>query len=601
MSFQRLLQLIQNGEPVAAGTPNRPISQIHQNAMYLWDIINAASLGSTVYAREITIEPEVQEGMPLYYNVTNQRFERALAQMETDPDTGLLMPAASSQVWGICAVKHNDTLCDMLLFGYDDIDISAAVDGDVVPGLYYLSGTVPGGLVRQRPPVSVPVLQARDSGFVYVHPKFVDFLESHRHYRFELETSPAGDHVPPTPGERHEITNPDPDLPGWLPADHSVFEGLAPTGAAFGYNLEEDSQLRNAWPPLPVNQSYMEWDKGEDPDEGYEGVPLGPGGLCILDRNGIWWMSDCWGDVPWPKNLDTTAIDSISESEPGPLECPRDVNMSLVVWFTKLTFGTDAIVTSLRSIDDRIKIYCRDTTIEGGVGDLDIDLDLALMLGDNDRTGYLAVKDFDDEGKLHRGPVTSGLIAGTPNVQLASEFQTVDESENTVHHGKTTVAVVESGQRELRAQLVHLLHATEEHYPALYLGFPNQDRSQFVVRFEIPTDVPVTSTLAYRARIIGRVAGGLPPLTVEYLRVERPPDGLNTPIDVGGTYTEIDMDTTATLTDSDQAVEALSDAFSIAPGDDVYIRVTRDADDAEDGYAGEMGIMSQVGVLTIGS
>ena len=80
-----------------------------------------------------------------------------------------------------------------------------------------------------------------------------------------------------------------------------------------------------------------------------------------------------------------------------------------------------------------------------------------------------------------------------------------------------------------------------------------------------------------------------------------PPDGLNDPIDIGGTYTTITMDTDGTLTDADQAIEALSESFAIDPGDDVYIRVTRDADDVADGYAGEMGIMSQVGVLTIGS
>jgi len=603
MSLERLIKLVRPNEPVVAGTPNRPIGQLHQNIEYLWEVISAAALGSTVYAREVTIESAVQVGMPVYFHTASQEFKRALANVSNDLETGLLTTAASSQVWGICAIKHNATLADLLLFGYDDIDISAAVDGDVDPGTYYLSAASPGMLTTARPPVTVPVLRARDGGYVFVNPQFIDFLDTHRHYRFELTCAPAGAHSPPDPGNRHSIEAPNGAWPGWLPADHASFEGLAPSNAVFGYNLAAHAALRNIWPPVPVQNVYLEWDKAVDPEEGYNGVPLGPGGLAVIDRNGIWWLSDCWGDVPWPRNLTTDAsTESASEevNDDFPPECPRDPSMSLVLWFTKLQFATDSMVTSLVSLDDRLKIYCAGSTDVASTGDLEIDLELNLTMGDDNKVGYLAMKELEEAtGKIHRGPVTSGLYAGSSNVTLLGQATTTWQNK-TVHHGHTKISVTESTSRELRPQLIRLMGATEEHFPALYLGLPNDNLSRFVARFVVPTDVDAGSLFAYRATVLGRSAGTLPPLTVEYNIVNRPTDGLDTPVDVDESYTALTFDPTGAVA-ANQAVEATSSTFAITPGDEVFIRVTRDPSDDLDGYSGECGIMQQTGVLSAAS
>ena len=55
------------------------------------------------------------------------------------------------------------------------------------------------------------------------------------------------------------------------------------------------------------------------------------------------------------------------------------------------------------------------------------------------------------------------------------------------------------------------------------------------------------------------------------------------------------MTTVATLAGANEAVEALSAAFSVTPGDIVYVKLERNP---ADGYSGELGIMQQVGVLT---
>jgi hypothetical protein len=357
MPFEDFLRLIRTGEPVTAGVTNRAPAQIDRNVRYLWDVVQAAGIGSTVYARKVTVEAGAVPSVPVYYNGTTQRFERALAVASADPTTGVVETAASSHVFGLVTFKHNATLADVLLFGYAELDLSAAVAGTVVSGLYYLSGVTAGRLVRQRPPVSVPVCRVAGTR-VFVNPQLVDFLDRHTHYRFPLTCLPAGDHTPPVGGGRHVITNPDTDLPGWLPADHASFAGKAPAGAAFGYNFAAHSALANAWPPLPVSQSYLEWSKGLDGDVGFTGVP---GDLCVVNKDGLWWMSDCYGDVPWPAFWDTTPGTGSSLTEVLG-ECPRDLYMELVLWFAKVNFATDnAVVTSLRSLDDRLLVRCADS------------------------------------------------------------------------------------------------------------------------------------------------------------------------------------------------------------------------------------------------
>ena len=65
MSLERFIKFIKEGEPVSPGTPNRPLRQLDQNIQYLWDVIQAANLGSTVYARQMTVDSTVELGMPV--------------------------------------------------------------------------------------------------------------------------------------------------------------------------------------------------------------------------------------------------------------------------------------------------------------------------------------------------------------------------------------------------------------------------------------------------------------------------------------------------------------------------------------------------------
>lgn len=601
MSWDRFIKLIKEGEPVSPGTPNRPLQQLDQNLRYLWDIIQAAALGSTVYARSQTIDSTLEVGQPVYFNAANARFEPAYAAAVSDQATGYLVVPDQAQVWGIVANKLHANLADILLFGYAQIDIAQAIgsevnlDGSVPAGTWYLSGQSVGKLTRQLPPVTIPVCKTDASGGVYVNPKFVDFLENHRHYVFPLLMYPAGDVTPPVPGGTHVITNPDSASQGWLPANDAIFNGLAPVGAKFGYNLSQDSQLRNLYPPVPLQSACVVMQRPSIYDTTGEHRWYGQQlmeDLVVVDRNGIWWMSDCYDEVPWPTDLDTASVSSESYAPCDPL----GREYALKLYYTRVGFATDnSTVTSLRSLDERLVITCAGQPTEATTGDLEIDLDLQFMIGQLNKTGFQVIKAFNTStNTFDFGPVCEGIYANSNNVILEGTSQTLDGKQ--VFQGPVGIGVLSSDTQELPSQLVRLDGVTEENYPVLYLGMPNDITTNYVVKFEVPGDAPV-SNFQLRLRILGRAAGTLPQLTVSYYTSSRPPDGLITPVNVTQAYTSLTIATVATV-GANQAVEALSDGFQVQPGDIVYILVQRTPADPGDAYAGEMGVMQQVGVLT---
>jgi len=602
MSWERFIKLIKEGEPVSPGTANRPLQQLDQNFRYLWEVIQAASLGSTVYARAQTVISTLEVGQPVYFNATTSQFEPAYAAAVSDQATGYLVVPDQAQVWGIVAQKLNATLADILLFGYAKIDIAQAIgtevnqDGSVPAGTWYLSGQSVGRLTKQLPPVTIPVCKTDNSGGVYVNPRFVDFLENHRHYVFPLLMYPAGDVSPPLPGGTHVITNPDENLPGWLPANDPVFDGLAPVGAKFGYNLSQDDQLRNLYPPVPLQSACAIMQRPSVYDTVSEHRWYGQqlmSDLIVIDRNGIWWMSDCYDEVPWPTTLDTASPSSVSYSECDPLGAEYELKL----YYTRVGFATDnSTVTSLRSLDPRLVITCAGQPDPATTGDLEIDLDLSFMVGAPNQSGFQVIKSFNPTTNTFRfGPVCEGVYATSSNVLLTGTSQTIGGEQ--VFQGPVGIGVLSSDTQELSSQLVRLDGVTEENYPVLYLGMPDDVTTSYVVKFEVPSDAPASSNFQLRLRILGRAAGTLPQLTVAYYKAGRPPAGLATPVNVTQSYTNLTILTVATL-GANQAVEATSQTFAVNPGDIVYIQVQRTPNDPGDAYSGELGIMQQVGILT---
>lgn len=598
MSLKSRIQFIMENEAVAPGTPNRPLSQLDQNLNYLWELIQASQLGTTVYARQRVIDNTLVVGTPVYFNKDTQRFEAAYVNVITDSVTGSLIVPEYAQVWGILAAKTATAVGDILLFGYADIDIASATDtGVVTAGNWYLSGLSTGKLSQTPSSLTIPVLKSDGAGGVFVNCSFNDFIGNHRHYSFDLTMLPAGIVTPPAVQEPHTFVSADADLPGWLPADHASFAGKAPAGAKFGYNLEQHTALKNAFPPIPLQsvvatmQRPSIWDTNDS--RSYYGQQLMEDRL-LVDRNGIWWMSDCYDEVPWPTDYDSTSSVSASygDCDPGNKE------YKLKLYFTRVNFATDnSSVTSLVSTDDRVVIHCAGTEDVKATGDLEISLDLSLMLGSNTATGYSVLKTFDpDTNEFTSGPIVEGVYKTSDNVLITSSESAVVDSK-VVHKGILGIGVVSQATLELNSQLVRLDGVTEESYPVLYLGMPDTQTTSCVIKFEVPSDAPNNIELVLRLRLLGKAAGTTPQLAVDYYKTSRPTNGLLTPISVTQSYASVVIDTVATLT-ANQAVEANSDPIAVSKGDIVYFRITRTPSDVSDTYGGELGLMQQTAIIT---
>lgn len=608
MGWNEFLQLIQSGEAVTAGNANRAPRTLDENVRYVYELLQAANIGETVFSRQQTVLSTALVGQPVYYRASTQQWEPGLAAASTDGDTGALVASESAHIWGIIYEKHNSTLADILLFGVvDNFDLTNALAGAAVEaGQYYLSAVTAGTITKQNPAVTVPVLKTDGNGKVFVNPQW-EQLGSHIHFKFELQCVPAGEHADPGVGNRHTITSPDTAVEGWLPAGNAIFNGNAPTGAKFGYNISANPSLQNAFPPLPVDNAAIDWDKGEDADQGYHGIPIGEQGLVQIDKNGIWWMSDCYGDVPWPAALDTASSESISE---GFNECPRDLTMRMILWFAKLNFNTDMTsVTSLTTDDARIAITClSDPDKPSTLGDLLIRLNLSLTAAGDDTEGFLAFKEFDENtGIFSRGPVAEGMYTDDSSVTLSGSTTTtrsVGGNDKTVHHGLVAVSLDSSVNRDLQAGLVRLLGVTEEYYQdVMYLEFPEGEDTEVRFVFRVPSTLELASPKAkLRVRMFGRAAGTLPDLTVTARRITEPGslgDGGATALPT--VDSAVTISTGGTIASPNEYYDIESNLLNVAPGDDYLFTISRTDGSVDDGYSAALGLLRQALLIVPGS
>lgn len=593
-NFIETIRFLSDGEQVEAGVTNQPMRSLDQNVRYLKDLVDSVVRGENVIARNQVVDSAVLAGQPVYYDAASQSFKQALGNAELDEDTGSFETSATSQVWGICYEKHSAINADILVHGIGTLDLSNAIDDPINAGLYYLSNQTAGKLVSQRPPVGISVMQVAaenedGESLFFVNTQFHDMLEAHKHYKFELLTLPAGDTSPPVYGEIHEITGADNTMEGWLPANDSIFAGKAPVGAKFGYNIGE-SALKNLWPPMPVEGCFMELYPGE---EGYgSALPSGEGELVVFDRNGIWWMSNCYGHAPWDTGLNTNIVESASESE-----CPLHGERRLVLWFTRPAFANNGTwVSSLTAKENSgLVLTCIDNGEAATTGHLLMDLDLSLTLGDEDTAGYVVMKGLDDN-KFSLGPVVESLKSISSNVNLTSDVTAV----NGKYYGNISIAVDQDlSAGELGIDVARLNGVEQEYYAGIIaLGFVAGKESSYRGRFTIPTGItlPVGTQVKLVFWILNRSNLPLPQdtFTLTYRRIANPEDGL---VALPLTDEELDLGTIPT-SDIDPGGETNmyssieSEPFDIAAGDQVLFEFTRPLDD----FSGDLYILRQFGL-----
>lgn len=603
-SWRQNIRHVEDGQAANAGNVSRPSRDLAGNQQYLKEWLDAADLGETVVAHEVTIEPALAVGEPAYWDSTNQRYGQALAAVETNADGDLVL-AESAECVGILGVKHSETLGTIILGGRIAVDltnVATAESGSPAAGRYFLSGTTAGRLTRQRPGVGISVLYY-DGTYAHVQPSPRDFLASHSHHHFTLYAVPAGTTEVPAVGDDHEILVADDSSVGWLPADHASFNGLAPTGAKFGYNLAAHPELERLWPPIPVTAAAVAVERPPI-SPAVTDVLLGETGMdsqfVLLTTTGIWWMSNCYNQAPWP--VDYVAGDG----DPAGSSCGPGQRMRIVLYFAKMLFATDHhVVTSLQPADGSpIQILnCDDA--DATTGDLQIQLDMSLLLdSEADLNGSLVIKSLNDL-TLQQGIVTEGLLAGTNVTLSASDTRELTAAEKTayasdgpLYRGAVQIDVDLSPEaRELSPQVIKLGDAKERTYnDTPHIGFPAGRTSAVRLKFNVPpTGLPSLPMLKLRVAILGRTTGTLPALTVTRRNLSRALTA--TVLPDGGNEVAVTFNSLVGVT-ADQYVEVESDGFAVAAGDTIYMAIIRDSNDA---YAGELGILRFGGVIYSGS
>lgn len=585
---------VQQVRQQSEGPESRTDRELTDRTAYLKKRVDAAEFGQAVFAHDVTLDPDVLEGYAVYWNDESQRFEAALAGVESDEESGVLVPTLASDCLGVVFAKEFANKGSVLLFGYAELDITNSAGDNPVAGRYYLSAVEPGKLLRQRPAVTVAVLYYDGNGKVYVQPSNRNFAEDHVHFSFDLVCRPAGSSDQPVVGERHVIKTLDVTAQGWLPA--SAFGSRAPRRAAFGYNLTAHAELAKVWPPVPLSAVSLEWDRGNG-HLGGTTVPLGADGLVIVDSYGIWWMSDCYGDVPWPTETNTSQSSYPSESYPSSdtsPECQRFEKMRLKLNLAKMTFATNkSAVTSLQPAAGSPIRFTDCDGVQASTGDLFAGLDTEFLIDENDVDGNLAIKDLSGS-KFKRGYMVQGVLSGNSNLTVTGT-RTKVIGEKTYYQGLLEFSVnLDPAARDLPTQLVRLDDVKERFYQdVMYLGMPADQESSIRARIKVPGDgLPSTPKVKLRVQILGRVTGTLPVLTVSYRIIPRPSVATALPT----TDTALVFNASQGIA-TDEYVEVESDPFTVAAGDTVLFTISR----ADDGYSGEVGLLDIVGILFAGA
>jgi hypothetical protein len=601
---------IQDGEEVRAAIANRLPDQNVQRSQHLKDRLDALQDSEALYLRGAALDSTVMVGYLVYFDSITLSYKPSLAAVEFDTTLGGYLVKDSSFVTGIVISKSSATRGDVLQFGFlRDFDFTNTIGatGSSLDdaGPWYLSASIAGRATKQKPPVGIYVMFLRGDGSAHIQPSPREMLDEHIHYAFDLYAQPAGVVECPLPYTKYVFFSSDSGLPGWLPANDPIFNGMAPAGAVFGYNLSQHPELNRLWPPLPIEAVYLESD----------GVGV-PAARFTINQHGLWWFDDCYNRAPWPTEPrpcegDSSSSSSSSSSSVGTPEFPGSTyvcesgpaleqmgfvrhdpfSKAMRIYFTKMVIKTDtSVVTRLKpAINSPITIVGCDGVTPAETGCLYIGLDLSLTT-EEDQPGYQVFKDVEGLN-FKRGPVVSGLKAGS-NITLTPVVgKSMVEGDGTVR-GEAVVNAILPGseQEEGRITLVALNNVREEQVDeTFFLIFPSGRDSNLRARVELPSAGLIENPMMeLQFWVLARTAGVLPELPISYRRLAAP-DGCSqeTLPNTDTNLPVLNPGACGTLS-ANRYVEVVSEAFEVANGESIWFSLGRLSTDS---YAGAVGIL----------
>lgn len=586
---------VRDGEPVNEQVTNRSLAAVWARLQNLNNRLDAIQAGVNLRLTNQPVSSSLLVGQPCYFNDELQAYAPAIFGF-LSTESGLVL-SASSLVRGILLSRDSANRGTILLRGYANVDLGQAVATSerAAYSNYGLGSIAAGRLQKDATGVSVLSTGRQVGGSVYevfVDIRAEDLNQSHRHYKLALVCLPAGEHTPPLLGNRHVISSPDPEVEGWLPASHPVFDGKAPAAAAYGYNLQK-SPLAVIWPNINPANVYLEWNRGRNTEDLGAGVPLGLNGLCHVDSDGIWWMSDCYEDVPWPSTLDTSLPPTSISVGLSP-ECPRSTQMSLTLhaYYPAITAKSFVVQSLSAEPDGPLRVVCADTLEEKTTGHL-----LLQFLPDGVVTfDATAIEGVSLKRRGSRNFISGPSVSGVRSVSSNLQVESVDGADdNGFHRAQITLRLNNDfASREVGATLVQLNSADEFYFNGVSgYAFPAGRDSSIVFSISVPrtADFPEEINAKIRLLLLGTTAGavGASVVSARYKRLIDPAV-LLTGESLPSSFTPLSLSTAVTLASARDYFAAESAEFVVGAGDIVILELTRTASLA---YSGDIAVIKQ--------
>ena len=575
MRWTQAVQRIRNGMSVDEAVTNIPINDLVARTDYLKSVLEAFQAGHALTHQDAPLTAATFVGCAVYWSDSDDAYAPAISAYSVS-DGGVVVPADTSRVLGVVIEKTSAAAGTVCLLGHiDGVDITAAVGVGPDAGVYYLSSTTAGTLTTTKPPLAIPVLELASITMFWVHSGGQGNPHEHQHYSFELEAWPAGIVDEPAAGDPYTFLEEWDGEVGWLPADSSVFSGMdVPAGAEFGYNLAQDTALADVWPPAPVDNARL-----------YVDGVIQRDARVVINEDGIWWMSNCEGAVPFGSGSSETCLSSS-------LGCPEDwCETHLLLAFTHIMGMTaDAFVTSLQGVAPVEVISC-DTLAAAVRGSLQVQL-AAYTETDFSAGGAMpstTVVSVDREAKVN-GPLISGARGTGTVVVTGSGTPVVADDGYTYQTGGLLVTSSSSDEnREGGVDVVALTDVGETEYQGnLYYRLLQGQDSALRGLVRVPLSyLPTGPEMTLSFWVMGVAAGALPDLGLTYRRLPYSAVAAQT---LGTSDTALsDLSPSVTTTVAYQYIVVLSDAFAVAAGDIVFFELSRDSGDA---YAADLGILN---------
>ena len=556
---------------------NRLLGDLFQNDRLIADVVETTRIGQANFAYNAPVAGSVQVGQPVFYNRTNGRFERtALATIQT---AGRLFASESSEAWGLLTKRCTADRGHLLLSGIASVDLTASTGQAAPSGKLYLSRAA--GLMAPLADsaIQAPACLAIGNGEVIFRPWFADtfprYVASHR----TLSTQPAGTLV--TSSGQVSIAAANSALPGWLPAGHTSFGGNQPVGAHFGYNFVHDVALAAAWPPLEPALSRIYYESGGSTSRGSRVLLGSETGRLLIDQHGIWWMTNCVGQLPW---------DMAPEGATGAVTCPKSFPRRMVLEAAyAITSQQPAVyVTSLASLANWLKVYANGSRSTAATGSLQLAVDPSLLI--NAAIVSLAgraIKGYQD-GQFISGPVVTSLRSSSPSLQINGSEPAPDGQAGVI-----TFELTASKDFDLLPNATQLFSASTEAYAdTIAIGLPAGRPASFVSSFHIPSAVPADSTVQFTFWLHAVQTTTLPVgLTCRTRRFSVPPAGtqlaVQPEVDLALNYTAGQGLTAGNY----RAVETAP--LVVRGGETIYLRFARAG--GLDGVGAELQVLKHFG------